>query len=61
MAFTSTDVAAAFDEIANLHWSVGQARRGWLEAAHVLNTRPFAQVRSLLAATMGRAPQAQAA
>lgn len=33
---------------------VDQARRGWLEAADVLNTRTLAQLRPLLDATMGR-------
>ncbi|HEY0825298.1 MAG TPA: PHP domain-containing protein, partial [Ramlibacter sp.] len=48
-------------ELANLQWGVGQARRGWLEPAHVLNTRPLAQLRRLLAATMGRPVHALAA
>ena len=41
-------------EFGHLEWGVGQARRGWLEARHVLNTRPVEEVRRLLAATMGR-------
>lgn len=48
-------------ELAHLQWGVGQARRGWLEPDHVLNTRPLAQVRALLAATMGRSAHAVAA
>jgi len=40
--------------LANLLWGVGQARRGWLEPQHVLNTRPLSELRRLLAATMGR-------
>lgn len=40
--------------LANLLWGVGQARRGWLEPRHVLNARPLTELRSLLAATMGR-------
>lgn len=39
---------------ANLLWGIGQARRGWLEARHVLNARPLAELRRLLAPTMGR-------
>ena len=35
----------------NLRFGVGQARRGWLEKADVLNTRPLAKLRKLLAAT----------
>lgn len=33
----------------NLRFGVGQARRGWLAAADVLNTRPLGQLRPLLA------------
>lgn len=36
---------------ANLRFGVGQARRGWLEAKDVLNTRPLAELSSLLART----------
>ncbi len=36
-------------DYANLDWGVGQARRGWLGADDVLNTRPLAQLRKLLA------------
>lgn len=42
-------------EFANLAFGIGQARRGWLRAVDVLNTRPLEQLRPLLAATMGRA------
>ena len=35
----------------NLRFGVGQARRGWLEKKDVLNTRPLATLRPLLAAT----------
>ena len=48
-------------ELANLQWGVGQARRGWLRAQDVLNTRSLAQARALLAATMGRSTHAVAA
>ena len=40
---------AQFD---NLRYGVNQARRGWLEKADVLNTRPLARLRPLLAHTM---------
>jgi len=40
--------SADFD---NLRFGVGQARRGWLEKKDVLNTRPLAALRKLLAAT----------
>lgn len=36
----------------NLRFGVGQARRGWLEARHVLNTRPLRDVRKLLRRTI---------
>jgi DNA polymerase (family 10) len=36
-------------DYANLDWGIGQARRGWLGAGDVLNTRPLAQLRKLLA------------
>ena len=39
-------------DFANLRFAIGQARRGWLEAADVLNTRPFAKLRPLLRQTM---------
>lgn len=32
----------------NLDYGIGQARRGWLEAGDVLNSRPLAEVRKLL-------------
>jgi DNA polymerase (family 10) len=38
------------DDFANLRYGVGQARRGWLAAADVLNTRPLAELKRLLAA-----------
>ena len=39
-------------DFANLRFAIGQARRGWLEAADVLNTRPLAKLRPLLRQTM---------
>ena len=39
-------------DFANLRFAIGQARRGWLEAAEVLNTRPLAKLRPLLRQTM---------
>jgi DNA polymerase (family 10) len=36
----------------NLRYGVGQARRGWLEAKDVLNTRPLPELRKLLRQTM---------
>jgi DNA polymerase (family 10) len=35
-----------------LRFGIGQARRGWLEAHHVLNTRPLRELRKLLRGTM---------
>jgi DNA polymerase (family 10) len=40
-------------EFDNLHYGVDQARRGWLSASAVLNTRTLDQLRPLLARTMG--------
>jgi DNA polymerase (family 10) len=34
---------------ANLRFGIGQARRGWLSVADVLNTRPLPALRQLLA------------
>ena len=41
--------ATGFD---HLRFGIGQARRGWLQAANVLNVRPRAALRPLLARTM---------
>lgn len=37
------------DDLVNLRLGIGQARRGWLEAGDVLNTRPLPELRRLLA------------
>jgi DNA polymerase (family 10) len=39
-------------DFANLHYGVGQARRGWLEAKDVLNTRTLERLLPLLRRTM---------
>lgn len=39
-------------DLDNLKYGIGQARRGWLAAKDVLNTRPINQLQSLLEATM---------
>ncbi|MBI2317391.1 MAG: PHP domain-containing protein, partial [Betaproteobacteria bacterium] len=44
-------------EFDNLRFGIGQARRGWLERSDVLNTRTLAELKPLLAATMGRSPR----
>ncbi len=36
----------------NLRFGIGQARRGWLENQHVLNTRPLRELRALVNRTM---------
>ncbi len=46
-----SDAHSTFD-LANLKFGVGQARRGWLEKADVLNARPLAALRKLLKRTM---------
>jgi DNA polymerase (family 10) len=40
--------AHSVDELRHLRFGVQQARRGWLEAKDVLNTRPLAELRRLL-------------
>jgi len=47
----NSDAHSTFD-FANLHYGVGQARRGWLEKDDVLNTRTLAALRRLLKRTM---------
>lgn len=47
----NSDAHSAAD-FGNLRFGIGQARRGWLEKADVLNTRPLVQLRKLLAKTM---------
>jgi DNA polymerase (family 10) len=49
----NSDAHSTFD-FNNLRWGLGQARRGWLGATDVLNTRTLEELRPLLAATMGR-------
>jgi DNA polymerase (family 10) len=43
----STD-AHSTNGFGNIRFGVDQARRGWLEAADVINTRPLSQLRKLL-------------
>ncbi|WP_269502571.1 DNA polymerase/3'-5' exonuclease PolX [Burkholderia sp. IMCC1007] len=45
--------AQCADDLDRLAYGVGQARRGWLTRQDVLNTRTLAQLRPLLARTMG--------
>ena len=40
--------AHSTQDFAGLRFGIGQARRGWLEAKDVLNTRPLSEVRRLL-------------
>jgi DNA polymerase (family 10) len=44
--------ARCADDLDNLGYGIGQARRGWLTRRDVLNTRTLAQLRPLLARTM---------
>jgi DNA polymerase (family 10) len=41
--------AHSTQEFSNLRYGIGQARRGWLEAKGVLNTRDLKQVKALIA------------
>lgn len=47
-----SDAHSAYD-FGHLALGIGQARRGWLERADVLNTRSLEELRPLLARTMG--------
>ena len=49
--------AHSVNDFENLAFGVGQARRGWLEARDVLNARPLAEVRKLLARAAPAAPR----
>jgi len=48
----NSDAHSTFD-FAHLRLGIGQARRGWLTADDVLNTRTLARLRPLLKRTMG--------
>ncbi|HSD43841.1 MAG TPA: DNA polymerase/3'-5' exonuclease PolX [Burkholderiales bacterium] len=48
--------AHSVHDFENLVFGVGQARRGWLEARDVLNARPLAEVKKLVAGRPGSAP-----
>jgi DNA polymerase (family 10) len=52
----NSDAHSIYD-FSNLRYGIGQARRGWLEAPDILNTRPINALRALLRV----APQAAAA
>ncbi len=45
--------AHSTEDFDNLHFGVGQARRGWLGKKDVLNTRPLGELIKLLKQTMG--------
>lgn len=47
----NSDAHSRFD-FANLRFGIGQARRGWLEKHDVLNTRPLAELLTLIKRTM---------
>jgi DNA polymerase (family 10) len=49
----STD-AHSISQLANMPRGIFQARRGWLEADDILNTRPLPELRRMLAAVRGR-------
>ncbi len=51
MLSINSDAHSVLD-LGNLCYGVGQARRGWLEKADVLNTRPLHSLRPLLKRTM---------
>ena len=41
--------AHSVHDLDDLRFGIGQARRGWLEARDVANTRPLGELRALLA------------
>jgi DNA polymerase (family 10) len=43
----STD-AHSLDDLSLMRFGIGQARRGWLEPADVVNTRGLSELRKLL-------------
>lgn len=45
-------------QLGQIEWALGQGRRGWLEAEHVLNTLALEEVQALLGASMGRGRRA---
>ncbi|MEK6802835.1 MAG: DNA polymerase/3'-5' exonuclease PolX [Nitrospirota bacterium] len=47
----NTDAHSTLD-LENIRFGIGQARRGWLEKADVVNSRPLQEVRTLLKRTM---------
>jgi DNA polymerase (family 10) len=47
----NSDAHSSFD-FANLRYGIGQARRGWLEKQDVLNTRPLAELLTIIKRTM---------
>jgi DNA polymerase (family 10) len=47
--FTVSSDAHSTKELEFMQFGVGSARRGWLTAADVLNTRPVDELRALLA------------
>jgi DNA polymerase (family 10) len=49
----NSDAHSTFD-FAHLRFGIGQARRGWLEAKDVLNTRGLRELKPLIGRTMGR-------
>ncbi len=51
----SSDAHSELD-FEHLRYGVGQARRGWLEQADVLNTRPLAELQRLLRRAPGAVP-----
>ena len=52
--FTVSSDAHSTRSLDNLTYGVGSARRGWLTAADVLNTRPLEELRAILAARRPR-------
>jgi DNA polymerase (family 10) len=60
VTFTLDSDAHSADQLPNVAYAVGQARRGWVTKDEVLNARPLDDVLAFVAAKRGRAPAAAA-
>ncbi len=56
VTFALDSDAHSADQLANVAYAVGQARRGWITKDEVLNARPLADVLAFVAAKRGRTP-----
>jgi DNA polymerase (family 10) len=59
VTFACDSDAHAVGQLENVAYAVGQARRGWVTAAEVLNARPLEEVLAFVGAKRARAADAQ--